>query len=204
MDEGDGSDGQRPALVPAAEPTAEAPSRTEIDAALRFVNGQLAESRAGQVDRDATLRALVETLVAAGALPPGEFERRKQRLLDSAALYPPDQSIVKLGEPVDKYAVGPLPDIDCAALMPLCKARCCTLTVFCSTQDLDERVVHWDYAKPYQLRKRDDGYCAHSEPATFRCTIYAQRPAICRTYDCRDDRRIWRDFSRRIPVDGEY
>jgi hypothetical protein len=189
-------------LVSAVEPSVEPPSRAAVEGALRFVNRQLADGRAAQAGAETTLRALVETLVAVGALPQGEFERRRQRMLDSAALADKEEPLVKLGEPVDKYALGPLPDIDCAALMPLCKARCCTLTVWCSVQDLDERVVQWDYSRPYQLRRRDDGYCGHSEPATFRCTIYAQRPAVCRTYDCRNDRRIWRDFARRIPVDG--
>ncbi|HEX9105483.1 MAG TPA: YkgJ family cysteine cluster protein, partial [Polyangia bacterium] len=59
-------------------------------------------------------------------------------------------------------------------------------------------VVQWDYARPYRLRKREDHYCAHSEPETRRCNIYDQRPAVCRTYDCRDDKRIWVDFDKRI------
>jgi hypothetical protein len=30
--------------------------------------------------------------------------------------------------------------------------------------------------------------------------VYEHRPAICRTYDCRKDPRIWIDFEKRIPA----
>lgn len=191
-----------PDALPAVDPVEEPPARAELEEALRFYNHQATQTRLSQVELAATLGALVQTLVARGVLPPAEFERRRQRALDAATHELEEKPTVRLGEAVDKYAVGPLPDIDCASLIPLCKARCCTLTVYCSAQDLDERVVQWNYAKPYQLRKREDGYCAHSQPSTFHCGIYGQRPAVCRTYDCRGDRRIWRDFDKRIPQEG--
>jgi Fe-S-cluster containining protein len=103
----------------------------------------------------------------------------------------------------DKYAIKDTPDIDCASIIPICKARCCRLTVPLSSQDLDEKLFVWNYAKPYELRRRDDGWCVHSNAETRACTLYAHRPGICRTYDCRKDRRIWRDFERRILTDPE-
>jgi Fe-S-cluster containining protein len=191
-----------PDVVRAAEPSETPPPRGEVEDALRFVNRSLLEHKLSHLDVAATLKAVVETLVHAGALPPTEYERRRTKHLDAAARTLREHPPVKFGDAVDKYGLDKLPDVDCAALMPICKARCCKLTVFCSAQDLDERVVHWDYSRPYQLRKREsDRYCVHSEPETRRCGIYAQRPATCRTYDCRHDRRIWRDFERRIPAD---
>ncbi len=179
--------------------TDEAPlQRNELEDALRFVNHQAIQSHLGQADLRASLKALVDTLVARGVLPYADYERRRHRALDAMAQADADRPPVRFGEAIDKYALENLPDIDCASIIPVCKARCCTLTVYCSAQDLDERVVQWDYSRPYQIRKRDDNYCVHSEPATFRCGIYQRRPGICRTYDCRKDRRIWRDFERRI------
>jgi hypothetical protein len=175
--------------------------RSELEEALRFLNHTLVERRLESADVAATLTALVQTLVAHGVLPPAEYERRRQRALDAQKLLLEEEPpAVKLGEAVDKYAVK-TSEIDCASIIPICKARCCTLSVFCSAQDLDERVVQWDYSRPYRLRKRDDGYCAHSEPDTRRCGIYERRPAICRTYDCRQDKRIWSDFDKRILAD---
>ncbi len=172
--------------------------RGELEEALRFLNHNARAGRLAHADLVATLTALIETLVAHGLLPPVEYERRRQRALDAQAALIEEQPEVRFGEAVDKYALRDLPDIDCASILPICKARCCTLTVYCSAQDLDERVVQWDYSKPYRIRKREDGYCAHSEPETRRCGIYDKRPAICRTYDCRQDKRIWVDFDKRI------
>ncbi|MGZ3427512.1 MAG: YkgJ family cysteine cluster protein [Polyangia bacterium] len=173
--------------------------RSELEEALRFLNHNSLAERLERADVAATVAALVETLVAHGVLPPSEFERRRQRALDKQKqLLEEQQPEVRFGEAVDKYALKDLPQIDCASILPVCKARCCTLTVYCSAQDLDERVVQWDYSRPYRIRKREDDYCVHSDAETRRCGIYERRPAICRTYDCRQDKRIWQDFDRRI------
>ena len=172
--------------------------RGELEEALRFLNHNSLADRLDRADVAATVTALVETLVAHGVLPPAEYERRRQRALDQQKQLLEEQPEVRFGEAVDKYALDHLPDIDCASILPVCEARCCTLNVFCSAQDLDERVVQWDYSRPYRIRKRDDGYCVHSDSATRRCGVYDKRPAICRTYDCRNDKRIWKDFDKRV------
>ena len=82
-------------------------------------------------------------------------------------------------------------------LLPICQARCCKLSFPLSTQDLDEGVIRWDYGEPYLIRQRaSDGYCVHNGAGS--CTVHAQRPMICRTYTCKDDKRIWADFDARI------
>jgi Fe-S-cluster containining protein len=172
--------------------------RSDLEEALRFLNHNALAGKLAHAEVAATLAALVDTLVAHGVVPPGEYERRRQRALDKQKLELEEHADVRFGPAVDKYALQDLPEIDCASIMPICKSRCCTLTVFCSAQDLDERVVQWDYSRPYRIRKREDDYCVHSEPQTGRCGIYERRPAVCRTYDCRQDRRIWRDFDKRI------
>ncbi len=172
--------------------------RSELEEALRFLNHNKLSDRLDRADLAATLTALVETLVAHGLLPQAEYERRRERALDVQKQLLEDQPEVRFAKAVDKYALEDLPDIDCAAILPVCKARCCTLSVYCSAQDLDERVVHWDYSRPYRLRKRDDDYCVHSEPETRSCGIYDKRTAVCRSYDCRVDKRIWVDFDKSI------
>ncbi|MBA3454208.1 MAG: YkgJ family cysteine cluster protein [Deltaproteobacteria bacterium] len=100
----------------------------------------------------------------------------------------------------DKYAAVAVA-IPCAELIPLCQGRCCKLHFALSTQDLDEGLIRFDYGKPYTIRQRSsDGYCVHSDPTTRACTTHAVRPQICRTYDCREDNRIWIDFEKRIPA----
>jgi Fe-S-cluster containining protein len=176
-------------------------SRDEFEDGLVHVLHQLQIDRLGQSGLEATVRALLETLLASGVLDPDQFEHRRQKALDRATEKLREAPVVKLGKAVDKYALTVLPEIDCASLLHLCKARCCRLSVYLSAQDLDERELVWDYGTPYRLKKGADGYCAHHEADTHRCRVYGRRPATCRTYDCRNDARIWQDFERRIPQD---
>lgn len=110
-----------------------------------------------------------------------------------------DEARIYLGPEVDKYTVD-VPDIDCASLMHLCKARCCRLSVALDFKDLDDG-LRWEYSRPYELRRRaSDGYCIYSEKDTHRCECYDKRPSICRTYDCREDKRVWDDFATKKPA----
>lgn len=103
----------------------------------------------------------------------------------------------------DKYAAEAI-DIPCAELIPLCEGRCCSFSFALSTQDLDEGVIRFDYGKPYEIRQRSsDGYCVHNDPTTRTCEAFAQRPRTCRTYDCRNDKRVWIDYDKRIPAPRE-
>ncbi len=97
-----------------------------------------------------------------------------------------------------KYTV-PSPDIPCGELVALCGGRCCTLSFSLSTEDLDEGVIRWDYGQPYLIRQRtSDGFCVHNDPDSRGCTVHQYRPRVCRTYDCRDDKRVWIDYAQRI------
>jgi hypothetical protein len=104
----------------------------------------------------------------------------------------------------DKYTVTG-PDIPCAELLHLCHARCCRMSFPLSTTDLDEGVIRWDYGQPYMIRQRaTDGFCVHNDPERHHCTVHAQRPLVCRKYDCREDERVWIDYEKRIaaPLDS--
>ncbi|HVV88589.1 MAG TPA: YkgJ family cysteine cluster protein [Kofleriaceae bacterium] len=107
---------------------------------------------------------------------------------------------VELAPPVDKYAAG-TSSPPCAELLPICGARCCRLPFALSSQDLDEGVVRWDHGRPYLIRHEADGACTHLDRAAGGgCTVYAHRPAPCRSYDCRHDPRVWIDYDRRVPA----
>lgn len=95
----------------------------------------------------------------------------------------------------------PSPPVPCGELIPLCGARCCTLSFALSTEDLDEGVIRWDYGQPYLIRQRaSDGFCVHNDPDTRGCTVHAHRPRVCRSYDCRKDPRVWIDYDQRLPA----
>lgn len=101
-----------------------------------------------------------------------------------------------LGDDVDKYQVSNADGPPCLELLPICQGRCCSLNFALSPQDLDEGVVRWDLGQPYLIRHGADGRCVHQRDGA--CGCYHHRPAPCRAYDCRTDRRIWLDFDQRI------
>src|SRR6266545_6776435 len=124
----------------------------------------------------AQLEALVEVLIGRQVLTAGH-----RRHLSKVALHSTQPgSRVRLRLYVDKYSLPPAEPIDCAALLHLCKGRCCTLTVELTTQDVDEGRVRWDVLDPYVLRREVDGRCTHQDRQTLGCTMYENRPATCR------------------------
>ncbi len=181
-------------------------TRTELERALRFLNNTVTMMRDELLQLGAQVVTLTRKLEEKGAVAeadvmadmPGAVE--VVRVMDEAV--PPLR--VELSDDIsDKYDVES-PPIPCAELIPLCRARCCKLVFRLSTQDLEERQVRWDYGRPYwNLRRADDGYCVHNTPQSGGCDVYQHRPATCRTFDCRADKRIWIDYDKRIPVPVE-
>jgi Fe-S-cluster containining protein len=169
---------------------------------LRFLHVWMSETRSDAWTATMNVETLLDLLIAKGVITAREFEQRKQITGPVVQKeFEADPLAPHLNMTADKYRVVS-PPIDCESRIPLCKARCCSFRFALSTQDLDEGIVRWDYAHPYiNAVRASDGYCTHCQPGTFACGVYAHRPAICRQYDCRNDKRIWKDFEARIPAD---
>lgn len=178
-----------------------APIEQGVSRGLRYLHVWTSLTREDAWKAMLGLSTLIDLLVAKGIVTPDELEQQSRVTSPHVQeQFAADPLAPLLGDGTDKYAVSS-PAIDCAARFHLCRARCCTLRFALSPQDLDEGIVRWDYARPYLNARRPDGYCIHCHPHTGACGVYAHRPAPCRTYDCRNDRRIWRDFEARIPAD---
>ncbi len=178
--------------------------RLEVENALRFLHTFNMQSKIDLIDVTSRLLTLIEELVASSAIDLRSFEKRRQIISEreTERLNREGHVKVMVCETEDKYAMTELPEIDCAQLIPLCKARCCTYGFAISIQDLNEGIVRWNYGLPYHIKQNKDGYCVHNNCEIMKCTIYNNRPAVCRTYDCRKDQRVWRDFERRILADN--
>jgi len=176
--------------------------REDFEAAVRFVadGAMRASHRAARVE--ALLRSVVRALVEAGQLDVAAFERNltERPPRPPGAEGAPARAAIELGPAEDKYAAASPPDLDCAALIPLCRARCCALVFALGPQDLEEGRVAWSYARPYRIAHGPDRRCVHQDREAGGCTIHEHRPGVCRRYDCREDERIWLDFERRIPA----
>jgi hypothetical protein len=135
---------------------------------------------------------LLDALILRGQLP-ASFRRLATKIKADRGIK------VRLSMATDKYSVESS-DIDCAARIPLCGARCCSFDVALSTQDVLERKLPFVIDQPYMLpRDPATKKCACMD-AQGACTAYDYRPATCRSYDCREDRRVWLDFEARVPA----
>ncbi|HEU5058846.1 MAG TPA: hypothetical protein VFU21_20070 [Kofleriaceae bacterium] len=176
-------------------------TRADLERALRFLNNAITQMRDELLQLGAQVVTLTRKLEEKGAVSESEVLEALPAAVDDVRVAdeatPPLR--VDLSEHLGDKRDLASPDIPCAELIPLCKARCCTLIFRLSTQDLDEGIVRWDYGKPYWNRRRDDGYCVHNQ-APGGCDVYDDRPAPCRSFDCREDKRIWTDFEKRIPA----
>jgi Putative zinc- or iron-chelating domain len=153
----------------------------------------LASTLLSRSDHDDVARKfewLLDSLIMRGQLPPS-YERLASKIRG-------ERSTVRLALVKDKRKVES-PEIDCAARLHLCQARCCRFDVSLSAQDVADGIP-WVVDEPYLMPR--DPYtkqcvCMDGQGA---CTIYEQRPASCRVYDCRGDARVWIDFEARIPA----
>ena len=150
-------------------------------------------------EASANIYALIELLVAKGIIGIEELDQRKKavekRLRDAFN----EAGIgVRVENPgVDKYSLEGEAKVDCENRRHLCRSACCALAFPLSVQDINEG-IRWSLGKPFLNAKGSDGYCLHLNRQTSMCSIYEHRPAVCRQYDCRNDRRIWLDFEKMI------
>ncbi|MDB5988037.1 MAG: putative Fe-S oxidoreductase [Nevskia sp.] len=85
------------------------------------------------------------------------------------------------------------PKIQCSA----CEAVCCRLKVVLLPGDkVPAQFVDQDERGMAVMAKGDDGWCVAMDANSMRCTIYQQRPTICRDFAmggaaCREERISW-------------
>ena len=75
-----------------------------------------------------------------------------------------------------------------------CKANCCRLEVMLiSDTGVPERYIEFDAWGGMSMARLVDGWCAALDRDTMLCSIYEQRPWICREfemggYECLEER----------------
>lgn len=86
--------------------------------------------------------------------------------------------------------------VNCAERIHLCKAACCKLNFALSVHEIESGNVKWDLGEPYFIRQSKSGYCTHLNNGECGCSIYHDRPKVCRQYSCAKDERIWKNFEK--------
>ncbi len=184
---------------PAAPPLAD--SDRELGQALVYTyNRSNANTR--EVHRaNSTASALAELLLEQGVLDRSALKERVVSIGENLERNYTGQGMGVALQETDrsKYEEPEAPEIDCANRWHLCQGSCCKLTFALSQEDVEEGTVRWDLRRPYVIAHGETGRCVHQDQGSCRCSIYESRPKVCRGYDCREDKRIWLDFERRIP-----
>ena len=171
------------------------PPPPPIDADLEALIAKLAADLPNLPDNDEASRRfewLLDALILRGQLP-ASFKRLAAKIQADRG------TKIRLSLVTDKYDVES-PPIDCASRLHLCGARCCSFEVALSPQDIKEGQIPFEIDRPYLLpRDPETKRCACMDEQGA-CTKYEYRPATCRTYDCREDARVWIDYEKRIPA----
>ena len=172
----------------------------ELANGFLYAHSRLNANTAKMLEAASFLYALVELLNEKGILTIEELDERKhivgQRLVEQ---FKRDGNGVMLQDPeYDKYYFDQQVTLDCGDRVSLCHAACCRLPFALSKQDIREGIVQWDFGQPYLIAHDGNGACAHLDPETRHCTVWAQRPVPCRGFDCRNDQRIWLDYEHKI------
>lgn len=171
----------------------------ELEEGLRHLHRMEMQTKLRLDDVEAKLEAAAKLLHRAQIIHERSLEaetaQQRMRLGDERR----GEATVILGPEVDKNTVE-MSKVNCSERMHLCKARCCRLAVALDFKDIDDG-LRWEYSRPYELKRdKASGYCVYSEENTHRCNCYDIRPAICRTYDCSKDKRVWDDYENMVPA----
>ncbi|QHI34915.1 hypothetical protein IMCC3317_02600 [Kordia antarctica] len=86
--------------------------------------------------------------------------------------------------------------VNCDERMHICKGVCCKLSFALSVDEIEDGKSKWDLGQPYYIRQKSTGYCTHLNENKQCCSIYDDRPKVCRKYSCAGDERIWKNFDK--------
>ena len=142
------------------------------------------------------LYGLIDSLIEKRILDKGEFEETVKMVRDEI-LTKKEHLHAGIAISVDgNDKEANYPPINCEERIHLCKAACCRLHFALTVNEIENGKAKWDLGQPYFIRQSKDGYCTHIHGGKHQCTIYNDRPKICRKYTCADDKRIWTDFEK--------
>ncbi len=177
-----------------------APKWREVELGFMFDHSLMSETARQALSASTAALALGQLLAERGIIDEQDFAERRSAI---AAELRQEVEEGGLGlflnhNDQDKYELTDLPQIDCSERLHLCKAACCTFGFPLSRQDVEEGIVRWNLGRPYWNRQDATGYCVHNDSEERGCQVYSHRPAPCRVFDCRRDKRIWADFEAKV------
>lgn len=186
-----------------AEDSTEAVAR-QMERAALFLNGELTKAYHHIEQLSTFLYGLADVVLSAGIGDEEQLMAATVKVgLERASNHERAVPAASLRYDADGPDAGAEARVDCASRMHLCRAACCTLEFALSAEEVEAGSAKFDLGRPYFIRREASGYCTHNSRPSGGCTIYADRPAPCRSYSCQHDSRIWLDFDNMV-VNEEF
>jgi Fe-S-cluster containining protein len=147
----------------------------------------------------ADVAALIDLLIAKGVIGFTEMADRRKVAEERLA-----RAHAETWDGPQLHMEQPAPEVrlDCERRHAACQSACCRLyRVNLTAAEVRKGEVLWDLAMPYALPRLPNGDCVYLDPKSSKCTIWAQRPAVCRQYSCERDTEVWSDFGNVISTE---
>jgi Fe-S-cluster containining protein len=176
------------------EPEALRELELQVERGNLFAHTLLTEQAARVNQTEAVVNGLIDLLVRLDVVQADELvsavETIRKEIKDAGKQASVDIAVRADGE----AAPVPAEAIDCEARLPHCKAVCCRLRFALTVEEIESGPVKWDLGRPYFNRHGPNGYCHQIDGESLGCSVYEDRPLVCRQYSCAGDARIWKDF----------
>ncbi|MFV1977556.1 MAG: YkgJ family cysteine cluster protein [Candidatus Scalindua sp.] len=174
----------------------------DLSSGLLYTHSRITYNTQHTLKASSFLYALIELLDEKGILSIEELDEKKKQIAEKLIRTFENSRIGLLyQEPEeDKYSFNNNGDLDCQKRLNTCKAICCKIPFALSKQDVEERVIRWEFGRPYLIAHDADGYCVHIDRKTCRCNSYEHRPVPCRGFDCKKNEKwpVWLDYDSKV------
>ena len=150
-------------------------------------------------DAESFLYGVIDVLIEKGMLTQDEVlqaaRKVRQEMEDKGQTIGPGIALQIESEGTRQDGFVP---VNCSERLRICRAVCCRLHFALTAEQVESGRIKWDLGEPYYIRHESTGYCHHLDPSGKGCTVYENRPGVCRKYSCAQDERIWTDFEKMI------
>jgi Fe-S-cluster containining protein len=169
----------------------------QVERSQFFAHSALSENYVRLAELEAFIYGLIDTLLAKGLIGESELlasiHKVRTELSRRNELNGP-RTVVRVDNPNAESFPPVL--VDCNARMHICRAVCCKLDFALSIPEIESHNIKWDLGRPYFIRHDAHSCCVHLDASTGKCSVYSDRPGVCKGYSCANDSRIWKDFEK--------
>ncbi len=167
----------------------------QVERGSLFTHSALSRQSARLNEIESFLYGIIDVLTQKGHMPPEVLKHAvedvRKEMVEKGEMSNPGLALRMDGDKNSEFI-----PVNCDERMHICKAVCCKLTFALNAEEVEGGEIRWDLGRPYMIRQKPSCYCTHNNPKDKKCTIYNNRPSVCKKYSCAKDTRIWQDFGK--------